>query len=156
MFTRDRFQLDPVLSWNGPFLFTRHRSAYQRQATRDRSVMVRSKKSSCFMYQLSMRIIHVEAFKMAPKKAKSIEEGDKAFSWTDNELSLIDFKPKRLGNCPKEILRHHRKVSRKISFRDFRWIIVLTAIWRMVSCLKAVKPRSMPTKTTAISLLMFC
>ena len=26
---------------------------------------------------------------MAPKKAKSIEEGDKAFSWTDDELSLL-------------------------------------------------------------------
>ena len=40
MFTWDRSQMDPTLSWNGPFLFTRHRSAYQRQATRDRSVMV--------------------------------------------------------------------------------------------------------------------
>ena len=33
-------EMDPTLSWNGPFLFTRHRSANQRQATRDRSVMV--------------------------------------------------------------------------------------------------------------------
>ena len=41
MFTRDRSQMDPTLSWNGPFLFTRHLSAYQHQATRDRSVMVR-------------------------------------------------------------------------------------------------------------------
>ena len=41
MFTRDRFQMVPTLSWNGPFLFTRCRSAYQRQSTRDRSVMVR-------------------------------------------------------------------------------------------------------------------
>ena len=48
----------------------------------------RSTKSRCF-YQLSMRRIHVVAFKMAPKKAKSIEEGDKAFSWTDDELSLL-------------------------------------------------------------------
>ena len=32
-----------------------------------------------------MRRIHVEAFKMAPK----IEEGDKAFSSMDDELSLI-------------------------------------------------------------------
>ena len=36
-----------------------------------------------------MRRIHVEAFKMAPKKAKSIEEGDKAFSWMEDELSLL-------------------------------------------------------------------
>ena len=41
------------------------------------SVLNRSKKSSC-LYQLSMRRIHVEAFKMAPK-VKSIEEGDKTF-----------------------------------------------------------------------------
>ena len=40
MFTRDRSQMDPTLSWNGPVLFTWHRSAYQRLATRDRSVMV--------------------------------------------------------------------------------------------------------------------
>ena len=114
MFTRDRSQMDPTLSWNGPFLFTRHRSSYQRQATctgpaSHSSVLNRSKKSSCF-YQLSMSRIHVEAFKMAPKKAKSIGEGDKAFSWTDDELSLllkviIDYKAyqasngKRLGNC---------------------------------------------------------
>ena len=52
------------------------------------SVLNRSKKSSCF-YQLSMHRIHVEAFTMALEKAKSIEEGDKAFSWTDNELSLL-------------------------------------------------------------------
>ena len=43
------------------------------------SVLNRSKKSSIF-YQLSMRRIHVGAFKMAPKKAKSIEEGNKTFS----------------------------------------------------------------------------
>ena len=36
-----------------------------------------------------MRRMHLEAFKMAPKKAKSIEEGDKAFSCTDDELSLL-------------------------------------------------------------------
>ena len=36
-----------------------------------------------------MRRIHVEAFKMAPKKAKSIKEGDKNFSWTADELSLL-------------------------------------------------------------------
>ena len=41
MFTRDRSEMDPTLFWNGPFLLTRHRSAYQSQATRDRSVMVR-------------------------------------------------------------------------------------------------------------------
>ena len=41
MFTRDRSQMDPTLSWNGPFLFTRYRSAYQRLFTRDRSVIVR-------------------------------------------------------------------------------------------------------------------
>ena len=41
MFTRDRSQMDPTLSWNGPFLFTRYRSAYQRLSTRDRSVIVR-------------------------------------------------------------------------------------------------------------------
>ena len=52
------------------------------------SVLNRSKKSSCF-YQMSKRKIYVEAFKMAPKKAKSIEKGDKAFSWTDDELSLL-------------------------------------------------------------------
>ena len=38
------------------------------------SVLDQSKKRSCF-YQLSMRTIHVKAFKMALKKAKSIEEG---------------------------------------------------------------------------------
>ena len=98
--------MDPTLSWNGPFLFTRHRSAYQRQATRDPSVygsvLNRSKKSSCF-YQLSTRRIHVEAFKMAPKKAKSIEEGEKAFSWTDDKLSvllkvIIDYKAYQASN----------------------------------------------------------
>ena len=52
------------------------------------SVLNRSKKSSCF-YQLSMHRIHVETFKMAPKKAESIEEGDKAFSWTGDESSLL-------------------------------------------------------------------
>ena len=36
-----------------------------------------------------MRRIHVVAFKIAPKKAKSIEEGDKAFSWTGDELFLL-------------------------------------------------------------------
>ena len=36
-----------------------------------------------------MRRIHLKAFKMAPKKAKSIEEGDRAFSCTDDELSLL-------------------------------------------------------------------
>ena len=36
-----------------------------------------------------MRRRHVEALKMAPKKAKSIEKGDKAFSWTDDELYLL-------------------------------------------------------------------
>ena len=36
-----------------------------------------------------MRTIHVEAFKLALKKAKSIEEGEKAFSWRDDELSLL-------------------------------------------------------------------
>ena len=41
MFTRDRSQVDPTLSWNGSFLFTRHRSTYQRQSTRDWSLMVR-------------------------------------------------------------------------------------------------------------------
>ena len=41
MFTRDRSQMDPTLSWNGPFLFTRYRSAYQRLSTRDQSVIVR-------------------------------------------------------------------------------------------------------------------
>ena len=41
MFTGDRSQMDPTLSWNGPFLFTRYRSAYQRLSTRDRSVFVR-------------------------------------------------------------------------------------------------------------------
>ena len=41
MFTRDRSQMDPTLSWNGPFLFPRYRSAYQRLPTRDRSVIVR-------------------------------------------------------------------------------------------------------------------
>ena len=40
------------------------------------SVLNQRKKSSCF-YQLRMCRIHVEAFKIAPKKAKSIEEGDK-------------------------------------------------------------------------------
>ena len=40
---------------------------------------------------------------MAPKKAKSIEEGDKAFSWTDDELSLLlkvilDYKAYRASN----------------------------------------------------------
>ena len=50
-----------------------------------------------------MSRIHVEPFKMAPKKAKSIEEGDKAFSWTDDELSLllkviIDFKAYQASN----------------------------------------------------------
>ena len=38
---------------------------------------------------LSKRRIHVGAYKMAPKKAKSIEEGDKPFRWTDDELSLL-------------------------------------------------------------------
>ena len=66
------------------------------------SVLNRSKKSSCF-YQLSMRRIHVEAFKMAPKKTKSIEEGEKAFSWTDDELSvllkvIIDYKAYQASN----------------------------------------------------------
>ena len=41
MFTRDRSQMDPTLSWNGPFLFTRYRSAYQRLSTRGRSGIVR-------------------------------------------------------------------------------------------------------------------
>ena len=41
IFTRDRSQMDPTQSWNGPFLFTRYRSAYQRLSTRDRSVIVR-------------------------------------------------------------------------------------------------------------------
>ena len=36
-----------------------------------------------------MRRMHFEALKMAPKKAKSIEDGDKAFSCTDGELSLL-------------------------------------------------------------------
>ena len=36
-----------------------------------------------------MRRIHVEAYKMAQKKAKSIDEGDKPFSWTDDELSVL-------------------------------------------------------------------
>ena len=50
-----------------------------------------------------MRRIHVEAFKMAPKKAKSIEEGDKNFKWTDDELSLflkviIDYKAYQASN----------------------------------------------------------
>ena len=50
-----------------------------------------------------MRRIHVEAFKMSPKKAKSIEEGDKTFSWTDDELSLllkdiIDYKAYQASN----------------------------------------------------------
>ena len=59
-------------------------------------VLNRSKNSSCF-YQLSMRRIHVEVFKMAPRKSKSIEEGDKAFSWMDDKLFLpstviIDYK----------------------------------------------------------------
>ena len=50
-----------------------------------------------------MRRIQVEAFKMAPKKAKSIEEGDKAFSWTGDELSLllkviIDYKAYQASN----------------------------------------------------------
>ena len=44
MFTQDRSQVDPTLAWNGPFLFTRHRSVYQRQATRERSVMLLLKK----------------------------------------------------------------------------------------------------------------
>ena len=53
--------------------------------------------------------IHLEAFKMAPKKDKSIEEGDKAFSCTDYELSLllkviIDYKVYK-GVCrPKQRL----------------------------------------------------
>ena len=50
-----------------------------------------------------MHRIHVEAFKMAPNKVKSIEEGDKAFSWTDDELSLflkviIDYKAHQASN----------------------------------------------------------
>ena len=50
-----------------------------------------------------MRRIHVVAFKMAPKKAKSIEERDKTFSWTDDELSLllkvvIDYKAYQASN----------------------------------------------------------
>ena len=50
-----------------------------------------------------MRRIHVEAFKMAPKKTKSIEEGDKTFSGKDDELSLllrviIDYKAYQASN----------------------------------------------------------
>ena len=50
-----------------------------------------------------MRRIHFEALKMAPKKAKSIEDGDKAFSWTYGELSLllkviIDYKTYQASN----------------------------------------------------------
>ena len=46
---------------------------------------------------------HVEAFKMAPKKSKSIEEGDKALSCTHDELSLllkviIDYKAYQASN----------------------------------------------------------
>ena len=97
MFTWDRSQMDPTLSWNGPStsfpgpfpypqarekalgtrLFTPHRSLIKVRPHGTRvcygSVLNRSKKSSCF-YQLNMRRIHVKAFKMAPKKAKSIEE----------------------------------------------------------------------------------
>ena len=48
-----------------------------------------------------MRRIHVKALKMAPKKAKEV--GDKAFSWTDDELSLllkviIDYKAYQASN----------------------------------------------------------
>ena len=73
MFTRDRSQMDPTLSWNGPFLFTRYRSASLSTSVHTGpvcygSVLNRSKKSSCF-YQLNMRRIHAEAFKMAPKKS---------------------------------------------------------------------------------------
>ena len=74
--------MDPTLSWKGPFLFTRHRSAYQRQATRDRSLygsVLNQRKKSSWFYQLSMCRIHVEAFKMAPKKVKSIKEENKTF-----------------------------------------------------------------------------
>ena len=40
---------------------------------------------------------------MAPKKAKSIEEGEKTFSWTDDELSVllkvdIDYKAYQASN----------------------------------------------------------
>ena len=56
-----------------------------------------------------MRRINLEAFKMAPKKAKSVEEGDKAFSWTDDELSLllkviIDYKAYKEVCRPKQQL----------------------------------------------------
>ena len=72
VFTRDRSQMDPTLSWNGPFLFTWYRSAGLSTSVYTGpvcygSVLNRSKKSSCF-YQLSMRRIYVVAFKMAPKK----------------------------------------------------------------------------------------
>ena len=47
--------------------------------------------------------VHVETFKITPKKAKSIEEGDKAFNWTDDEWSLllkviIDYKAYQASN----------------------------------------------------------
>ena len=56
-----------------------------------------------------MRRMHLEAFKMAPKKAKSIEEGDKAFSCTDDELFLllkviIDYKAYQEVCRPKQRL----------------------------------------------------
>ena len=150
MFTRDRSQMDPTLSWNGPFLFTRHRSAYQRQVTRNvstmRSLLNRSKKSSCF-YQLSTRRIHVEAFKIAPKKAKSIEEGDKTFSLADDELSLELF----LFLFARKLRESDSKFVSSFSALMDNCINV-TAIWRTVSCLKAVKPRSMLTKTATICL----
>ena len=84
--------MDPTLFWNGPFSV--HTAPFRLSTSGHTgpvcygSVLNRSKKSSC-LYQLSMRRIHVEAFKRAPKKAKSMEEGDKASSWTDEELSLL-------------------------------------------------------------------
>ena len=68
-----------------------------------------------------MRRIHVEAFKMAPKKAKSIEEGDRAFSWTDDELSLllkviIDYKAYQASNG--KLLKGNVKTSLKNFSKD--------------------------------------
>ena len=50
------------------------------------SVLNRSKKSS-FFYQLNMRRILFEAFKMAPKKAKSIKEGNKTFKEAERTMN---------------------------------------------------------------------